>query len=108
MNEAKRAMLFWFLCIPTRLALALAARAKLVRAFALNVSYRWLSGLEDSHRGFFGGRAWWAGIRRYHGMLWGLYGVSGDARFLYADVAFGGTSFWFNRIYGSKLRSAIQ
>ena len=57
------------------------------------ISYRWLSGLEDGHVGMFGGRAWWADERHLHGMLWGLYALTGDGRVLHADALFGAANW---------------
>jgi hypothetical protein len=89
-----RTTLFWLVCIPTRVALSEAARRgyQLVRLFAAVVSYRWLTGLEDSSVGVFGGVAWWAHLRRTHGLLWGLYALTDDYRFLVTDTMFGALS----------------
>ena len=88
-----RALLFWGVCIPTRLALAQSG-SPLTRLAASVISYRWLMGLEDSHTGFFGGPVWWADQRAAHGVLWGVYAMSGDTRVLYADTALGAAN-WF-------------
>jgi hypothetical protein len=81
--------LFWLVCLPTRYALARNAHLTLVRAFAVVVSFRWLTGLERATTGFFGGHAWWARYRRLHGALWGLYALTADALYLYADTLAG-------------------
>ena len=39
--------------------------------------------------GFFGGHAWWAPYRKLHGALWGLYALTADALYLYADTLAG-------------------
>ncbi len=94
MEASQRAALFWLVCIPTRLTLAELARRNVqaVRIFAAIVSYRWLNGLEDHPVGAFGGPAWWADLRPVHGAFWGAYAVTNDARFLFADTAFGAYS----------------
>ena len=60
-----------------------------LRAFALVIGTRWVAGLEDSHVGQFGGPAWWKEERALHGMLWLGYAVTGDSRWLKADVGVG-------------------
>ena len=78
--------LFITVCIPLRLYLASLEDRWWLRGFAAVVSYRWLTGLNDSRVGFFGGPAWWAWKRPMHGVLWGLYAATGDSLPLYADV----------------------
>lgn len=86
-----RAALFWGVCIPTRLYLASLGDSVFMRAGASVVSYRWLTGLNDNHMGFFGGPAFWADKRPLHGLLWGAYAVSGNSNFLYGDALLGAT-----------------
>lgn len=101
-----RALLFWGVCIPLRLYLATYGafgrinflRINFLRAAALVVSYRWLSGAENSKVGFFGGKVWWAKERPLHGLLWGMYALSGRPVFLYLDTAFGALNWFENRI----------
>jgi len=85
----RRSTLFWLVCIPTRAYLASRGNDPLLRIAAGAVSYRWLWGLEDNHIGAFGGPAFWADERPWHGLLWGLYAVSGRAAFLWVDTTFG-------------------
>ena len=86
-----RDALFWGVCIPSRVALTLVARQGFApaRVFAAVAAYRWLSGAEDSHVGFFGGRVWWADERPVHGAFFALYAATDDWRWLAADTAFG-------------------
>ena len=83
-----RTILFWGVCIPLRLVIAHSATPPL-RALAAGISYRWLAGLETGRVGFFGGPAWWADFRPLHGVLWGIFALSGDPRVLYIDAAVG-------------------
>lgn len=93
-----RAVLFWTLCIPLRLYLARQAKDNpYLRAAAAVIAYRWLSGSETAHTGFFGGKAWWADERPLHGLLWGAYAATGRDTFLYADVTVGALN-WTNRV----------
>jgi|TARA_B100000073_G_scaffold210624_2_gene174964 hypothetical protein len=89
-----RALAFWGVCIPLRTWLSTLGDVPILRAFALYTGWRWLAGLNDSRRGFFGGRAWWASARPVHGVLWSLYGATGKALFLKIDTLFGAT-LWF-------------
>jgi hypothetical protein len=84
----RRARIFWAVCIPTRLAIAVHA-ADWTRVAAAVIGARWLAGLENGNEGFFGGPTWWAEERPIHGVLWVAYAVSGRRMFLFADTAFG-------------------
>ena len=84
-----RNVLFWSVCIPTRLYLASRGDDPTLRLIAAVVSYRWMSDLENGHEGLFGGRAFWADERPLHGLLWGAYAVTGRSAFLYADTIVG-------------------
>ena len=97
MRKAGRALVFWGVCIPTRMYLASRGNDPLLRAAATVISYRWLSGLEDGHEGAFGGPAFWADERPIHGILWGSYALSGVSWFLWADTVFGGVN-WISHI----------
>jgi len=97
MRKEARALLFWGVCIPTRIYLASRGNDPLLRAAAVLVSYRWLSGLEGGHEGAFGGPAFWADERPIHGALWGAYALSGASGFLWADTVFGGVN-WVSHI----------
>lgn len=89
-----REKLFWGVCIPLRILLAHVAMkgSKPLRAAAVVVAGRWLLGYESSHVGFFGGRAWWRELRKTHGVLWGLYALTGSGPWLAIDVGVGVTS----------------
>lgn len=91
----ERALLFWGVCIPIRTAIALEARRgnELLRLAAAGVAYTWLSGTLTNTHGAFGGYTWWREERRKHGALWAAYSLSGDWRFLAADVAYGATNW---------------
>lgn len=84
-----RALYFWLGCIPLRAFLATRGDNPLLRAAATVMGGRWMLGLENDHVGFFGGVAWWREERQLHGLLWLSYAVTGDDRWLKADVAFG-------------------
>ena len=97
MNEVQRAILFWAVCIPTRVAATVVAESGVaelpMRLGAGVISYRWLSGAVSSTKGFFGGEAWWADERPLHGVLWGLYSTTGNWKWLMVDTAFGGVNY---------------
>lgn len=87
-----RAALFWGVCIPLRVSLYRHARGSnrtALRLFAAVVGGRWLLGLNNSTRGFFGGHVWWKDARPLHGALWSAYAATNRADFLLADVIFG-------------------
>ena len=86
-----RSVLFWGVCIPVRTTIAryAAEDTYLLRAAALVIGARWLSGLENGNEGVFGGPAWWAEERPLHGALWTAYALSGQSGFLYADTGLG-------------------
>lgn len=91
MNEFDRAVLFWCVCIPTRIAIAQmgSGGSPFLRTVALLVALNWLSGNQDSKKGFFGGPVWWARQRGLHGFLWLMFAITGNAWFLHLDVAIG-------------------
>lgn len=97
-NKNKRALVFWLVCIPTRVYLANVGDSVSLRTAAAVVGTRWLKGLENGNEGFFGGVAWWAGERPIHGALWSSYAVTGNSNFLKADVIFG-IANWFNTFF---------
>ena len=86
--QMNRALLFWLVCIPTRVAIA-AYSGQAMRYVAAAVGLRWLLGFEDGDVGFFGGRAWWKEERVLHGVLWGAYALTGKNRYLWLDVQLG-------------------
>ena len=88
-----RAILFWTVCIPLRLYLARQGDNPYLRAAAAVIAYRWLSGRETAHTGFFGGQVWWANERPLHGLLWAAYAATGRDAFLYADVTVGALNY---------------
>ena len=96
MQRNMRNLLFWGVCIPTRVFLASRGNDPVVRAGAGVVSYRWLTGSVSNHIGFFGGHVWWADERPIHGILWGLYAATGDSRFLWTNTAFGALNWVFH------------
>ena len=86
-----RALLFWGICIPTRLAITRVAYegSPALRAISAAVAYTWLSGALDNKKGAFGGPVFWADERPVHGALWAAYSLSNDYRFLLTDTVFG-------------------
>jgi len=83
-------VLFWGVCIPLRIFLVYFHDHAFLRIFALIVSIVWLSGaLQHKTIGFFGGDAWWSSERVNHGILWGLYAITGQSVWLFADVMLG-------------------
>jgi len=85
----QRAALFWSVCIPLRYYLSTLGNNRLLRTFALVTSYRWLSGIENTTEGQFGGLAWWKEERQIHGLLWGAYAATGNALMLKVDTLIG-------------------
>ena len=83
-----RTSLFWGVCIPLRLAIALHA-PRWMSPVAAVIGLRWVLGLENGDEGMFGGHVWWAEERRAHGVLWLLYAVTGSRQWLLYDVLFG-------------------
>ena len=93
LSEDQRATVFWGVCIPVRLFLATNPELPLLRPFAAVIGGRWVLGLENGDEGLFGGPVWWAQSRYVHGALWLLFAATGEARYLWADVA-GGALHW--------------
>jgi hypothetical protein len=99
MDSTQRAIVFWSVCLPTRLYFASTIARdyeQLSRLLALLVGGRWITGAEMSVEGFFGGPAWWAESRRVHGALWLAYAALGDRELLYADVLYGALNWLLN------------
>ena len=96
LSKRQRHALFWAVCIPLRYYLSTLGDNGFLRAFALLVSVRWLSGMEDSDEGQFGGPAWWKEERSLHGALWGGYAITGNSAMLKADVALGAVNWVVN------------
>ena len=97
MNESdqtrRRDLMFWWGCIPTRLALAYYASmtedAEMLRIGAAAVGATWALGfMDDRETGFAGGDVWWADDRPIHGALWLAYAATGHEAALLADVAY--------------------
>ena len=80
MKPSERAMLFWTVCIPSRLVMA----ALVPRYVSLCVTL-WWAVFEDSEVGFFGGVAWWAPLRRWHAAHYAWHALTGDRRALVLD-----------------------
>lgn len=97
-TEYERLLIFWGVCIPTRVQLALLPESTLKRLFAVTVASRWILGYEQKTRGFFGGNAWWAEQRKYHGILWMLYALTGEQAYLLSDALFGGLNWVYHKI----------
>ena len=96
MNPKQRAILFWAVCIPTRLYIASLPPTLYTRTFAAVIGVRWVLGYENGKVGAFGGPAWWADQRVAHGALWSAYAISAEPRLLYVDAGFGALN-WFTQ-----------
>lgn len=96
MQASDRALLFWGACMPTRAYLATRGDRAWLRLLAAIIGFRWVSGSEKGTVGFFGGHAFWADDRPFHGLLWLLYSATGRAEFLQADTVYGGVN-WVTR-----------
>ena len=95
MRREYRALVFWGVCIPTRLLISRTASADTtaLRALAALIGSRWLLGMENGSEGAFGGPAWGARQRPLHGVMWSLYSVTGDNSFLYLDTVAGAANW---------------
>ena len=89
MEARDRALYFWLGCMPLRAFLATRGDLPALRAAAAVIGGRWVLGFNNGHIGAFGGAAWWREERGGHGLRWRSYAVTGDDRWLKADVAFG-------------------
>lgn len=87
-----RDALFVFACIPLRMTLAEYAHVPIIRLYTGVVALRYLLNMERRETGTFGGKVWWAANRPLHGLLFALASLTGEARYLRADVLFGITS----------------
>lgn len=100
----KRFLLFFLVCIPLRLFLAYIAfenvNENALRIFTLLLSLSWfylyftksrMNAIEG------GGKTWWHEMRLYHAILFMLYFIFVDWRFLLGDVFLGIGSFIFLR-----------
>lgn len=104
-DDARRRQLFWCVCVPVRIAIGAGVFAlgtaypdvlRLMSVLALAPVVTWsVYILRPKQTGFFGGVAWWSGIRWVHAMLWSVVFVSALLRSrlaglaLLADVSFG-------------------
>lgn len=83
-------LLFWLLCIPSRLYLAKYAEKgrhkNYLRAAAVLPATVWLSGVLPADTNAAGQDVWWDDLRPFHGALWGLYAATGRYESLVADV----------------------
>ena len=84
-----RFFLFWCACIPARLFVASLGNNAVMSLIAALIGIWWLSGMETTRVGRFGGPAFWADIRPLHGLLWLLYAITGNCIFLYVDLFVG-------------------
>jgi hypothetical protein len=88
-------LLFWLVCIPTRLAIALVAdRAvdrTLHRIAAAALCGSWMR--VESKVGFFGGKAWWSQLRPYHIAAFGLFALFDEPLYLYLDAVIGAVAY---------------
>ena len=90
MDAVLRALLFWLVCIPLRAYIASKGTDNpRLRAVAAVISLWWLAGLSSGGVGALGGPAFWANTRPLHGALWGVYAVTGNPMWLWADTGFG-------------------
>ena len=94
--KCQKDVLFWTVCIPLRYYLSTLGDNRYLRAYALITSINWLSGMENSEVGQFGGPAWWKEERSLHGALWGAYAITGNSAMLKADVALGAVNWVVN------------
>ena len=99
----RRAAAFWLGCIPARTGVTYAAatvkdgvKRTALRVSAAGLGATWLLQpaqiLEYGEQ--FQGPIWWKDQRTLHGVLWSLYALTGDWRFLAADTV-GGAVNWF-------------
>ena len=97
LSASQRAIVFWGVCIPLRTYLTYFARRRqqsdALRVFAAAIGFQWVSGKQVGNEGVFGGPAFWADERFFHGVLWSGYGLTDDWRFLAADTAFGAVNW---------------
>ena len=89
LTPTSRALLFWGVCIPTRIYLTTLGDHAWLRVFASLVAATWIRNEGMSVEGFFGGPAWWADERYKHGLLWMGYAISGNVGWLQTDVMYG-------------------
>jgi hypothetical protein len=123
MNANQRFWVFWFVCIPVRLAIAVFTQLMptchgackwIVPVPYLIIGLGFFkNACTGKEIGFFGGRAWWASYRPVHGLLWFGAGILilgahifdetyvPAAVLLYLDVAFG----IIVRIYHARVSS---
>ena len=95
LSAQARIVLFWGVCIPSRVALTRLASgasrelSEYMRIAAFIIGARWVAGLQNGRETMFGGPAWWANERFFHGLLWLSYSVTGDALYLGIDTGIG-------------------
>ena len=105
MNKSE--ILFLSLCIPSRIAIALAARVypkEIIPgavAFAVMSLYYYLSGTRTTGPETFGRPIWWNDVRPIHSLLWACFVIAAFQnkewawKFLALDVILGLASFFF-------------
>lgn len=93
---------FWFVCVPVRfllvwLVLHHASRIWSLLALLVSIGFL-LKVFQDPKFGFFGGRVWWAELRKVHVVLWFLAAAcifegfnSNASLILFLDVLMGTT-----------------
>lgn len=92
----ERTLLFWGVCMPVRWTLSNVGDAMWLRVAASVIGLRWVLGYQVGNEGFFGGPAWWAGTRKFHGLLWCFYATTGMSTFLKLDTIYGAYN-WFTK-----------
>ena len=103
----KSELAFLALCIPSRIAIALAARqypkeiVPMAIAFAIGSVYFYMSGTRQTGLETMGRPIWWNDMRPLHALLWtafvvaALQGKQWAWKFLALDVTLGLASFFF-------------
>lgn len=88
--------IFWFGCIPTRVAIVGIAAvvegygfrtAQLVLASIAVVIAIGFIFMRNKQVGFFGGRVWWGSLRPVHSVLYGIYAIMSFMGILGAPLA---------------------
>jgi len=85
MDTQKRMLLFTFICIPTRIALAFAAKSvlpkysKIVSIIAIFIAIAWIYKYfthdSKTSRGAYGGKVWWNKMRIVHAVIFIIFAI---------------------------------